>query len=274
MLSNIARRINERPVVGVYQDPAEFVRDMIQFRRRTDRSFSVQKATRSLRRLSPALVSLVMKKKRKLTLDRVEEFSRLLSLNSTERIYFRNWIQRLERSDVADLTVRPSSRKTASPGLLNDWINVYVKDLFHLEEVQKDPQKAERLMAAMASNIRVRRALEFLVREGHLRRTPEGHLVIEANLTVADSGVPSRKVRQFHKGVLSVARQAIDLYSFEERTANALLIPLNERRYQELQELLQDFAERLQNFAAEETVGADRLYQLLINLSPIGGKVK
>src|SRR3954465_1445629 len=100
---------------------------MIQFRKTTERGFSVYKMTKTLRRISPALVSLVVQEKRKLTLDRVEEFARLLDLNATEKFFFRNWVGGMEDKDFV---ASPSSRarKIASTSILNDWINLYVKD--------------------------------------------------------------------------------------------------------------------------------------------------
>lgn len=258
-----------RPLIGNYREPAVFVRDMLQFRRQQDRKFSVQKATQGLRKISPALVSLVIQGKRKLTIDRVDEFAKLLGLNSAEKSHFKSWITGGEPKPLDS-----GSRKEVGLSILNDWLNVYVKDLFHLREVQENPELVERLLATLASPQRIRRSVEFLVREGHLRRNLDGKLVIETNLTVTDPGVPSAKIKLFHKGALSLAKQAIDLYSVNERMANALLVPLDAKRHEELLELINEFAERLKDFTAQDSVDADRLYQVLINLSPVGGKSK
>jgi hypothetical protein len=98
--------------------------------------------------------------------------------------------------------------------------------------------------------------------------------VIETNLTVTDPGVPSRKIRQFHKGALTLAKQALDLYSVNERLANVVLVPLNAKRHAELLEILNEFTERLKQFTAEDLVDAQSLYQVLVNVSPVGGKLK
>jgi uncharacterized protein (TIGR02147 family) len=265
---------SERPTISEYTEPAEFVRDMLSFRKKTERGFSVYRATKVLRRVSPALVSLVVQKKRNLTLDRVDEFARLLDLNSTEKFFFRNWVAGMADKDFLEGPTGAHSRKVASTSILSDWINLYVKDLFLIPAVQKDPHLVERLLLGVATPKRIQRAIEFLLREGHLRRTLEGDIVIETNLSVTDPGVPNRKIRQFHKGALGLARQALDLYPPEERLANTVLIALDEKRHQELRQLFREFAERLQDFAAADTAGATRLYQVLLNLSPVGGKLE
>ena len=267
----------DRPTISEYTSPADYVRDMIQFRKKTEPGFSVLQATQPLRRISPALVALVIQQKRKITLDRVDEFSRLLELNTTEKFFFRNWVSGMQGKDFlegASGSLSTKSRKVASTSILSDWINLYVKDLFQIAAVQKDPSLVEKQMISIAPPKRVKKAIEFLLREGHLRRAMDGSIVIDTNLSVTDPGVPSRKIRQFHKGALNLARQALDLYTTQERLANTLLVPLDESRHKELRALFQEFAEKLQDFAAQETSGATRLYQVLINLSPVGGKLE
>src|SRR3569623_1688301 len=128
----------DRPTISAYSNPADYVRDMIQFRKATEPGFSVHKATQSLRRVSPALVALVVRQKRALTIDRVDEFSRLLDLNTTEKFFFRNWVSGMADKDFVDSSPSARSRKVASTSILNDWINLYVKDLYLIPAVQKD----------------------------------------------------------------------------------------------------------------------------------------
>lgn len=265
-----------RPSISEYSEPAAFVRDMIRFRKQSESGFSVHRATESLRRVSPALVSLVMRNKRALTLDRADEFSRLLNLNSTEKIFFRNWIGGISHKDsVETSTTGMQSRKTAGISILSDWINLYVKDFFQIPSVQHNPTLIEKQLLSVVSAKRVRKAIDFLLREGHLRKTLRGAIVIDTTLSVTDPGVPHRKIRQLHKGALALARLAIDLYSSQERLANTLIVPLNEKRYAELLELFDEFAERLQEFAAKsDGEDGNRLYQVLLNLSPVGGKLE
>lgn len=265
----------DRPTISAYSDPAEFVRDMIQYRKKTERSFSVHRATRALRRVSPALVSLVIQKKRTLTLDRADEFARLLDLNASEKYFFRNWVGQMSGKDFLDDQPKSEqSRKVAGVSILNDWINLYVKDLFLIPKIQKDPRLVEQQLRQVTTSRRISKAMDFLLREGHLRRTLEGNVVIETNLTTTEPGAPSRKIRQFHKGALGVAKQALDLYPVNERLANTMIVAVDEDRHAQLLELLKEFGERLQDFAAVHVENPDRLYQLVINLSPVGGKLE
>src|SRR3954462_6357845 len=100
---------------------------MILFRKKTEPGFSVYKVTKTLRRISPALVSLVIQEKRKLTIDRIDEFARLLNLNTTEKFFFRNWVGGMDGKDFLETgSAGARARKIASTSILNDWINLYV----------------------------------------------------------------------------------------------------------------------------------------------------
>lgn len=267
---------HQRPTIGQYQDPVAFLRDMIHFRKQAEQDFSVLGATRSLRRVSPALVSLILKKKRKITPDRIDELSYLMNLNSVEKTCFRNWINGIPNG-VPSEKIKPfsiSHRKEASLSILNDWLHVYVKDFFQIPSVQKNPERLFEQLQQIASQKRIQKSIRFLLHEGYLRRTLEGPVILDTRLSVADPHVPSRKIRQFHKAALSIAKQAIDLFPAQERMANTLTLSLNEKSHAELLLLIREFTDKLQDFAAAQDEPGNRLYQLIVNLSPIGRKVE
>lgn len=266
----------KRPEIFNYHDVVEYIDEMIKYRKKAEPSFSILKASAHLRKVSPTLVSLIIRKKRKVTLDRADEFCKLLNLNSSEKLYFKNWIENLENPKVTTEKIKnyhpTSNRKDVSTHILNDWINVYVKDLFQLTPIRKKPESVQKHLAHIASPKRIDNSLQFLIREGYLKTNQSGEIVVDTNLTVADPRVSSQKIKKFHKGALSLAKSAIDMYPPSERIANTLIIPLNEKSYSQLNDLIEEFANKLKDFAAQNHEEGDRLFQLLVNLSPVGGK--
>ena len=265
-------QLTQRPVLANFDDPIAFLQAMASFLKDSDKSFTIAKATLNLRKVSPTLVTLVLQKKRQLTLDRVDEFAKLFRLTVPEKIYLRSWLEKRSNSeDGAEL--RPQfqkARKEVSPHILKDWINVYVKDCFQIPEVQTHPELVYRQLANIAQPERIERALQFLLREGHLRKTLNGKIVTETPLTVTEPQVSSDKVRKFHAGALNLAKAALESHPSTERYANTFIMPMNEEQYHELIQLIQEFAEKMKDFASQ-TQG-NRLYQLIVNVSPTGGK--
>ncbi len=270
-------KILDRPDITQYSEPSRFIRDMVTYRKSCERGFSVSGQTHTLDRLSPALVSLVARGKRKLSFDRIDDFSKLLKLTAQERAQLRNWARRQSkrdsRSDEPVSSQVPSSEVQDLPlSFLSDWIHAYVKDLFEIPAVQTQPSLIFRYLGFVATEKRITRALQFLLHQGYLRKKMNGSIVPEFNLAIADPKVSSRQIRRFHQGALSVARHALRHYGPNERIANTLVIPLNKDGYDELSSLIDDFAEKLKDFASKKQRPATRLYQLIINLSPVGDK--
>ena len=277
---------DSRPQIQQYQEPSAYVADMLTYRRAQQPAFSVYRSCQGLRRISPALVSLVVAKKRSLTLDRVDEFARLLEMTALEKIYMKDWLARLQAQKtgtplghgpgsvgVASGAVS-RSRKDVSPHILTDWVNAYVKDCFQIPEICKNPKLIYAQLANIASQKRIDRAISFLLKEGHLRRTLDGRIEVEVNLTSSESPLPSQKIRNFHKASLQLAKNAIEQVPPTERFANSLVIPLDENGYQEILQLIKEFSEKLQEYASEQKNPGPRLYQILVNASPTGGKAK
>jgi uncharacterized protein (TIGR02147 family) len=216
----------------------------------------------------------VLRGQRKLTPDRVENFARLMCLNAQERNYFARWVAlRDEQPKVMTEPTRAlRKRKEKQNGLLSSWVNVYVKDCSRLKGFRPDPDVIYRLLGGIVSKSQIARSLTFLFREGYLRRTIEGKIVENDVLSTTTDGDFDRKKEAFHRKTLEIARNGISFYPWERRRESALVLPLNPDSAEKLKDLLKEFYERLLVFAEEHPHDNEELYQVLINLSPIGGR--
>ena len=82
--------IESRPQITELKDPVEILRQLLSYRRKHERSFSVMNACKKLVRTSPSLVSLIVKGQRKITPDRIDDLSKLMGLSRAEKLYFKN----------------------------------------------------------------------------------------------------------------------------------------------------------------------------------------
>lgn len=263
-----------RPVIFDYRSIPEFITAMLDWRKSVEPGFSVRKAIASRSGCSPSLVTQVTRGNRRLTRDRVEMFAGLMKLNRQEALYLDQWVA-TERAPTRLEPSQADSKRKRRTGpqnhLLSDWLNIYVKDACGLEGFEPDPAKVHRLLGGIAPLKRIEKSLGFLVREGFLRRTLSGKLVVNDALTTTSEDVPNAKIRQFHKKALEIAARSIDLHPVERRRANAVVLPLNDTSLPELNEILKDFYEQLMTFAERHAGESHRLYQVLINFAPVGG---
>ncbi|MCX6130611.1 MAG: TIGR02147 family protein [Proteobacteria bacterium] len=266
----------ERPKIFDYQDPAEFVSAMIRYRKEMVPGFTVLAACQGLHRCSPALLSNIMARKRRVTEDRVDAIAKVLGLSSRERYYFKEWIRGNSPTEAEPGTMNlpkenPHKRRRVSSFLLNDWIHPYVKDALGLNTVQGQPEKLYAILGGIASRARIDQSIKFLLKHGHVWRNLAGKLIVNDELAVLGDAEADRKIRRFHRQALEIAKQGLELYPVQERLAQALLLPLDDQRYHELLDLVQEFAEKLRTFAENNAEGGVRLYQLILHLTPSGG---
>ncbi len=262
-----------RPLIFNYDDLSLFVREMIQYRKSVDPEFKVASYCRTFENCSPALVSSIASGRRKLTSDRVQDFAILLGLSARERLHLKDRVSKrktVEEPDTAASSVK-GKKKRVSSFLLKNWLHPYVKDAVRLEAVKKNPQAIYEVLGGIASRKKIQESLKFLLAHGYIRLDQNGRWVENEVLNVLGDRNASAKIRQFHKKSLDIAREGIDLYSMQDRLAQALLIPLDEASYAEILELIKEFAGKLQNFSESHLTHNKRLYQLILHLTPTGG---
>lgn len=267
--------LENRPVISDYGAVSEYLHSVFEWKKRNTPAFSIRKAIGEGRGCSPALVTQVLKGKRSLTLERVPQFASILGLTRTEarQLERRVKAERVLGSAPEAERVISRSRKRSGPQnhLLQDWLNVYVKDLFGLKSSRSDLNSVHRALSTIASRERVARSLSFLLKNGYLRKTLQGAIVKNEHLVQTTDDLPNQKIRSFHKQALSIAKNGIDLYPPERRRASALTIALTDEGADELRELLKEFYERLMTFTETHASDEGKLYQVLMHLTPIGG---
>ena len=238
--------------------------------------FSITKECSGLRKVSPTLITLILQGKRKITLDRADELSQLLKLTSIEKQYFKSLIAKelppskrnTEVLNSEPLKIR--ARNEVSDSMLKNFINFYVKDAFQIKEVQKNPKLIYKVLAFLADEKKINQSIHFLLKEGYLRKTLEGSIVLDQPLSVKEPIDSHLLVRKFHKKALNLAINGLDLVPPHKRLANTFILPVDDSTYDELMLIVKNFTEQLKQFCENKALHGDRLYQVTINLTPTG----
>jgi uncharacterized protein (TIGR02147 family) len=267
-----------RPSIYNYSDIVLYIKDMLDHRRANEPDFSVARICRSLRRCSPALISNILAGKRKLTLERVGDVGTILGLSLRERGYLKDWVlsgevlSKDENTHEHENTAKvPGVRRRVSSFLLAHWLHPYVKDVIRLKSVQQDKEQIYRELGGIASRKQIDHSLKFLQHHGYLRVNQAGKLVESEPVNVVGDEDADQKIRDFHKHALEIAKQGLEEYGIEERLAQALLIPLDEPSYVRLMALISEFAEKLRDFSEQHIAADQRLYQIVLHVTPTGG---
>lgn len=273
--------MTQRPSVFAYSDFNQFVADMLKWKKESDPDFSLRSASSGVVGCSPSLISLVASKKRKLTMDRVQGFSKILQLTAREKSYLKSHLMRLtqgtkegssdQRYAKSAKSIRKSQRASPSNHIFSQWWHPYIKDVSRLKGFEPDAKAIFRLFRGLFSEKNIQSSLAFLLREGYLRRTPLGQVVENDVLTESVDEVSSKEIRRFHKNALKLAALSLDSCPLEQRETSTLLLPLNRERFLLLKSMIKEWAEETASIAEEYPNDNERLYQLTVNLCPVAG---
>ena len=262
-----------RPVVFDYRSSADFFRDMMFYQKKRNPKFSIRKKLKDHKCCSPALVSQVLKQKRRLTRDQLPIFGSVFSLNATELEFIDQQLISERSPNVRKSAKGLSGEKKiriAKNHLLNDWLNVYVKDTCQLKGFRPEASTIHALLNGIASVNRISRSLAFLIREGFWRYNSRGQIVPEDPAVFTSDGPAHGKIRQFHKQALKLALRGLDIFPVERRRASTILLSVNKDSAEELRSLVHKFQNELFDFMEKHSNGNESLYQVIIHLTPIG----
>jgi len=258
-------------VVYDYGSAQEFLQAMLDFQKATSK-FSIRQRTQQLEGCSPALVTQVLKGKRRLTRDQLPAFAKLFKLNQLEFEY----LDKQMRTDIwqKPATVLQSETKKREPKnhILTSWLHSYVKDLVNLRGFSLESQILHKMLFGLVQPTQIQRSVDFLLKEGFWRVTPDKSIVPEDEAVISSTGIPNEKIREFHKKALNIAHRGIELFPVDRRKASTVLLSVDKDKISELRSLLNSFENQLLEFIEKNPNGRDELMQVVIHMTPVGGK--
>ncbi|MGE0632002.1 MAG: DUF4423 domain-containing protein [Pseudobdellovibrionaceae bacterium] len=263
-----------RPVVYDYGSPVEFFVKLFEHYK-TCGSFSLRQRTAKVGVCSQALVSQILKGKRQLTRDNLSALAVIFKLTQAEHEFIDKKLSaHVYKIDVAGEPRAPQKVRTPQNHLLSDWLNPYVKDLVDVKGFSLDSEVLFSMLRGIAPAHRIKKSVEFLLREGFWRQTPAGKIVAEDAAVITTNEIPNEKIRSFHKKALEIASRGITDLPTDRRKASTVLLSIDKENFNDLKDLVDSFHSQLMNFIDKHPKGSDSLVQVTIHLTPIGEKLK
>jgi uncharacterized protein (TIGR02147 family) len=269
----VSSQTHTRPVVYDYGSAQEFLNAMLEYLKRTS-SFSIRQRTQQLESCSPALVTQVLKGRRRLTRDQLPSFAKLFKLTPTE-------FEFLDKNLLTDMWDKTAPRNPAEKEgqqhqpknhILSSWLHSYVKDLVNLRGFSLDSQELYKMLFGLVKPAQIQKSVEFLLKEGFWRFTPAKTVVPEDDAVISTNEIPNEKIRDFHKQALKIAQRGIDVFPLDRRKASTVLLSVDKEKLTELRGLIDAFENRLIEFIEAHPSGRDELVQVAIHMTPVGGK--
>lgn len=213
--SQDGKKYNGRPVVYDYGSPVEFLRDLLAHYK-TGGAFSLRQRTQKVGACSQSLVSQILKGQRQLNRKNLAVLASVFKLTPSEIQFIDNKLSaRFSKIDINTEEINSKKNRMAKNHLLSDWLHPYVKDLIHIKGFSLHPEALFYMLKGMAPVSKIKKSVEFLLREGFWRVTPSGEVVPEEAAVVTTNDIPNEKIRAFHKKALEVALRGINEFPAE-----------------------------------------------------------
>lgn len=224
--------------------------------------FSLRAFARQLK-ISPALLSLLINGKKKVTAKVAGHLIDRLNLSSSEALELLDDAFPLKeklKSPKSELQVLSEEQFN----LISDWVHFAILEL---AELKTNSSNARWIASELGVDLaRVLTAVQRLQRLG-LLKIANGRMQKTSRPLTTTTDVPSSAIRRFHKQNLELAKEKIDSIPVELREFTSITTPVSLKKLKRVKSLINEFKHRMN----EELDGADasEVYTLSIQLFPL-----
>ncbi len=273
-------RKNSGPDVYRYLDYRLYLRDWFDAKKAANPRFSHRLFARLAGQSSPSLLLQVIAGKRNLTPATVEAFVGALGL-ATERATFFARLVALDQARSEDernaawAHISASRRFRAARELegagfeyLSQWYYPAIRELAWRPDFDPDPGWIAKRLRPRITESQARKAVERLLAMG-LLAAEDGRTRPADGSVVTPHEVSSLAVRNYHRGMLGLARDSIERFPGTERHLSAVTVCIPRSLVPRLKQELDAFQERLLDLCDAEVDRAEQVHQLHLCLFPL-----
>jgi uncharacterized protein (TIGR02147 family) len=276
------------PVLGAYTDFRVYLRDVYEFKVRTQsspvRPYSYAHFSAAANIKSPNYLKLIIDGKRNLSPDMARKFARAMGLSKELTEEFEALVQYgqardpLERNRCLKVLNEWRShhrRTTTESGPENfqkipSWVTWALYALADQKNITSDPQQLRDALRGRASLDEIKKGLQSLMDAGELKLGEGGELK-KGPVMKAPDDIPAAVVRKLQAELIYLGLESLFQDKPDEREIGALTLSLTKKEFEELKFELRHLRKRIlkENLIHREQEKGDRVYQLNIQLYPM-----
>lgn len=282
--SNKARSMAVRPDVFQFHDYRAFLKIWLEYRKRTERGFSLRSLARQSG-LSAAYLPLVLGESRSLSPDAFSKLSPHLGLNESERDYFRllrelgeatSMPQRLE---AVEKMQKVREYRSLNPNeieayqYLSHWYYVAIREMAAAPGFRADPEWIRKQLGGRVTVGEARAAIRFLVERGYLSVNPEGKAKQTKKDVECVGGIYRVALGQFHREIFAVVGDVVEKVESEKRNVQGYTFAFSADRFDEVKQILDEAMKKIEK-VGERPGSADTVYHAGVFAVPLTGTDK
>jgi len=226
-------------------------------------------------------LQMVMDGKRNLTPATISKFIKALRLNKKEGSYFENLVlfnqakSEQERDLYFDrlVALKPSKKIT---GLTKDEFEylskkhlVVIREMVSLPHFKEDPEWIAKQFKPFLSKKEVSEAIETLLRLSLLKRNEDGVLKLAKGAVITPPESDSLEIFNYHRAVLSEAKEAILNVQSKKRETVSMTIPMPMSSVDGVKDIIRKCQEEIVQYINKGSRNFDDVFQVNIQMFPV-----
>jgi uncharacterized protein (TIGR02147 family) len=235
--------------------------------------------------ISQSYLSLILKKKRKITHNvakkvvhalglselEVKYFQLLLSseINNDEgqKSYFKNKISEFHRQYHQTILDLEKFK------MIQDWRYSAILECVLMAQTKNIPFNAKGFAKLLGLTMaQINESLNKLIDLKLIEKTENGYRRIDTGLIESPTEIPSESLRNFHKQVMHKAIKAVDDQDTNRRSFSGMTMSINTKKLPEAKLKIQNFIKELSEFLEDDN--RDEVYQLSVGLFSLFENIK
>ncbi|MCB0357742.1 MAG: TIGR02147 family protein [Bdellovibrionales bacterium] len=249
--------MSNKPIIWNYHNYREFLKDWLAYLKASQSAYSLRMIAKKTK-ISPSSITMVLKGQRTLTNNLLQKLTPYLNLNSQELSYLKLLIivtdakdpdkrlealKKLQRfNDYREL----HRQELETYKYLTKWFYVVIREMVNLDDFKNDPHWIREKLNKKLRSHEVSEALRFLEENGFIEVSNSKTIKADKLVQCID-GIYKLSLSDFHKQMLSMAANAIDKVSSENRLILGHTVALSPSQYNFAKEVLQEAINKLES---------------------------
>jgi uncharacterized protein (TIGR02147 family) len=273
----------EKNVLSIYgyTDYRKYLKDFYEFRKSGPRGYSYRSFSKSAGLSSPNFLKLVIENERNVGKESIPGFINALGLGRSMARYFEALVHLNQAKSDAEKEkyfqelklLTPESKRrdlnTKEYEYLSHWLYPVIREMISLKEFRDDPYWISRRLNGKAKVSEIQLALQFLKTEKFIVKNGDRYEAVD-NMVVSSDEVFSLAIRNYHREMLSQAKESLETLSVEEREFGAIIFALPESSLAELKQRMKKFRNEIHEWACQAITDdpGDMVVQLNLQMYP------
>ena len=273
--------LNTKPDVYQHHDYREFLHEWVSYMKSAE-NLSMRQISKQLG-ISHGYISLVIDRQRNLSEKMLFKLQQLLKFDNDQFEFFRALIK---LSDARDQKERVKAYELMQSKIaykkinikepvtfkyLDSWLHVTIREFATTGNLHNDAKAIKKLIPYKVSQRAVQKSIDFLIKNDFLKESGDQLIATDKDINCL-GGVFQLSLGNFHKEMLEMAKNGIDIHKKEDRKQTGYTMAISRDDFDEVKQILEEAKQKIKDLERKSKLKKDTVYHVNFSAFPLIGK--